>query len=187
MVRAEVVAQQLTLVRGAKHVADRAARAASERSAAAKAKSLTRVAAAQARSLDAAQKRDTAEKKAAAERAARTGPVPYTGAIPASCRSFSGSREIGCALMMGSGFAFSEFSCLNKLWDHESSWNYKAENKSSGAYGIPQSLPGSKMASVASDWRINPATQITWGLRYIKGRYDSPCGAWSHFRDAGSY
>ena len=52
---------------------------------------------------------------------------------------------------------------------------------SSGAYGIPQALPGSKMASAGSDWRTNPKTQIKWGLGYISGRYGDPCGAWSHF------
>lgn len=185
-VRSQIVAQQLTVVREAKHAADRAARAASEKTAAQKAAALTRTDTAYARSLDAAQKKDTAEKKAAAEKAARTGPVPYTGTIPASCQSFSGSREIGCALMIKSGFAFSEFSCLNKLWDHESGWNYKARNPS-GAYGIPQALPGRKMSSAGDDWEISPATQITWGLGYIRGRYDSPCGAWSHFQANNSY
>ncbi|GAA4924203.1 hypothetical protein GCM10025331_03980 [Actinoplanes utahensis] len=186
-VRARIVAQQLTVARKAKHVADRAARAVSQQTAEQKAAALTRTDAAHARSLDAAQKKDTAERKAAAEKAARTGPVPYTGTIPAACQSFSGSREIGCALMIKSGFPFSEFSCLNELWDHESGWNYKAENKSSGAYGIPQALPGRKMSSAGDDWEISPATQITWGLGYIKGRYDSPCGAWNHFQDVGSY
>jgi hypothetical protein len=185
--QAVLAAEQAAVQRETKHAADRAARAESERTAALKASTMAKSAAADARKLDAAQKRDTAEKKAAAERAAQTGPVPYTGTIPAACQSLSGSREIGCALMIKAGFEFGEFSCLNKLWDHESGWNYKATNRSSGAYGIPQAYPGSKMGSVADDWRINPATQITWGLGYIKGRYDSPCGAWNHFQDAGSY
>ena len=77
--------------------------------------------------------------------------------------------------------------CLNKLWNKESGWNYKATNPSSGAYGIPQSLPGSKMASEGSDWKTNPATQIKWGLGYIEGRYDTPCGAWAHSQDVGWY
>lgn len=185
--QAVLAAEQATVQREAKHAADRAARAESERTAALKASTMAKTAAADARKLEAAQKQDAAEKKAAAERAALTGPVPYTGTIPASCQSFSGSREIGCALMIKAGFEFSEFSCLNKLWDHESGWNYKATNRSSGAYGIPQAYPGDKMGQVADDWRINPATQITWGLGYIKGRYDSPCGAWNHFQSAGSY
>jgi hypothetical protein len=80
-----------------------------------------------------------------------------------------------------------QFSCLNLLWDRESGWNYQAYNPSSGAYGIPQALPGSKMASIASDWRTNPATQIRWGLNYIAERYGTPCGAWSHSQATGWY
>jgi hypothetical protein len=184
---AVAAAEQAAVQRQAKHAADRAARAESERTAALKASSMAKTAAADARSLEAAQKKVTAEKKAAAERAAQTGPVPYTGTIPGSCKTFSGSREIGCALMIKAGFGISEFSCLNKLWDHESGWNYKATNPGSGAYGIPQAYPGSKMSSAGADWKISPATQIKWGLGYIKGRYDSPCGAWNHFQNNGSY
>lgn len=80
-----------------------------------------------------------------------------------------------------------EYKCLDKLWIRESQWNYKAENKSSGAYGIPQALPGSKMASAGPDWRTNPKTQIKWGLGYIKGRYGTPCKALSHSDDKGYY
>ncbi|GIE79405.1 hypothetical protein Aph02nite_53550 [Actinoplanes philippinensis] len=185
--QAVLAAEQATVQREAKHAADRAARAESERTAAQKASTMAKSAAADARKLDAAQKKDTEKKKEAARQAAQVGPVPYNGTIPAACQSFSGSREIGCALMIKAGFDADEFSCLNKLWDHESGWNYKATNRSSGAYGIPQAYPGSKMGTVAADWRINPATQIIWGLGYIKGRYDSPCGAWNHFQSAGSY
>lgn len=112
---------------------------------------------------------------------------PYTGPIPASCNEYSGNRKIGCALMIDGGFPIAEFPCLDKLWTKESGWNHKARNKSSGAYGIPQSYPGSKMASIASDWETNPATQIKWGLKYIKGRYKTPCGAWTYFQNNGSY
>ena len=66
------------------------------------------------------------------------------------------------------------------LWTRESSWRADAYNASSGAYGIPQSLPGSKMAAAGADWRTNAATQIEWGLSYIAGRYGAPCGAWAH-------
>lgn len=72
-----------------------------------------------------------------------------------------------------------QFSCLNKLWMKESGWNHKARNPYSGAYGIPQAYPASKMASAGRDWRTNPATQIRWGLSYIKSRYKTPCGAWN--------
>jgi hypothetical protein len=85
------------------------------------------------------------------------------------------------------GFSQSQWPCLERLWIGESGWNYRAENSSSGAYGIPQSLPGSKMATVAGDWRTNPVTQIKWGLNYINGRYGSPCSAWSTAQSKGWY
>ena len=80
-----------------------------------------------------------------------------------------------------------QFSCFDWIIKHESGWNVHAQNASSGAYGLPQSLPGSKMASVAPDWRDNPATQIIWGAQYMKSRYGSPCGAQSHWQSAGNY
>ncbi|MBO9568519.1 MAG: DUF348 domain-containing protein [Cellulomonas iranensis] len=85
------------------------------------------------------------------------------------------------------GWGDDQFACLVSLWNKESGWRVTAENRSSGAYGIPQALPGSKMASVADDWRTNAATQITWGLGYIAGRYGDPCGAWSHSKAKGWY
>ncbi len=78
------------------------------------------------------------------------------------------------------GWSSGQYSCLVSLWKKESNWKYRASNPSSGAYGIPQSLPGSKMASAGSDWRTNPATQIEWGLGYIADRYGTPCAAWAH-------
>lgn len=78
------------------------------------------------------------------------------------------------------GWSYDQFSCLVKLWERESNWRWNATNKSSGAYGIPQSLPASKMASAGADWRTNPETQIRWGLKYIDGRYGSPCAALVH-------
>ncbi|GAA2373770.1 hypothetical protein ADL34_29085 [Streptomyces sp. NRRL WC-3605] len=75
-----------------------------------------------------------------------------------------------------------QFQCFSNIVDHESSWNYQAVNPSSGAYGLFQALPGSKMSSVGADWQTNPATQITWGLNYMNSRYDSPCGAWSFWQ-----
>lgn len=91
------------------------------------------------------------------------------------------------AMLANYGWNDSQFSCLDKLFTRESNWNYKARNASSGAYGIPQSLPGSKMASAGSDWQTNPATQIAWGLGYIKNRYGTPCGAWAHSQSTGWY
>jgi hypothetical protein len=80
-----------------------------------------------------------------------------------------------------------QWACLENLWDHESGWRWNATNPSSGAYGIPQALPGSKMGAVGGDWRTNPVTQIKWGLQYIKSTYGSPCGAWSHSTSNGWY
>ena len=121
------------------------------------------------------------------EKGSSGGPKPYTGPIPASCNEYSGARKTGCALMVADGFAISEFPCLDKLWTRESGWNYKAYNSSSGAGGIPQALPMSKMAEAGSDYKTNPATQITWGLGYIKGRYGTPCKAWAHSESTGWY
>lgn len=85
-----------------------------------------------------------------------------------------------------------EWKCLDELWDRESSWRTKkrpwlAVNRSSGAYGIPQSLPGNKMASEGSDWRVNPQTQIDWGIKYINQRYGSACAALRHHDRRGWY
>ncbi|MEV5145028.1 transglycosylase SLT domain-containing protein [Streptomyces sp. NPDC052727] len=80
--------------------------------------------------------------------------------------------------MVGGG----QFQCFSNIVDHESSWNYRAVNASSGAYGLFQALPGSKMASAGADWQTNPATQIKWGLNYMNSRYGSPCQAWSFWQ-----
>ena len=98
-----------------------------------------------------------------------------------------GAQAIARGMMASYGWGDDEFSCLQSLWNRESGWNYQAENASSGAYGIPQALPGSKMSSVAGDWATNPATQITWGLGYIQGRYGTPCSAWAHSESVGWY
>jgi murein DD-endopeptidase MepM/ murein hydrolase activator NlpD len=87
-------------------------------------------------------------------------------------------RAAAQALMPEFGFDEGQWGCLDKLWMGESGWRYTAENSSSGAYGIPQSLPASKMATVGADYRTNPVTQIRWGLKYIKSSYGTPCGAW---------
>ncbi|MDO8106785.1 ubiquitin-like domain-containing protein [Isoptericola sp. b441] len=89
------------------------------------------------------------------------------------------ARAIGLQLVLARGWSQQEFACLDSLWTRESNWRVDAHNVSSGAYGIPQALPGSKMGSVGADWRTNPATQITWGLNYIAGRYGTPCAAWA--------
>ncbi|GAA2453405.1 transglycosylase SLT domain-containing protein [Streptomyces macrosporus] len=75
-----------------------------------------------------------------------------------------------------------QFQCFSNIVERESGWNYQAQNPSSGAYGLVQALPGSKMASAGADWRTNPATQIKWGLNYMNDRYGSPCGAWEFWQ-----
>ncbi|MEN9970343.1 MAG: hypothetical protein RLZZ229_551 [Actinomycetota bacterium] len=90
-------------------------------------------------------------------------------------------------LLMTMKFGEDQYSCLVKLWERESNWNLNAKNKSSGAYGIPQALPGTKMASEGPDWQTNAETQIRWGVKYIKGRYAAPCGALAHSDKLGWY
>jgi murein DD-endopeptidase MepM/ murein hydrolase activator NlpD len=75
-----------------------------------------------------------------------------------------------------------QFQCFSNIVDHESSWNYQADNPSSDAFGLVQALPGSKMSSAGADWATNPATQIKWGLSYMNDRYESPCGAWNFWQ-----
>ncbi|MGI9824067.1 lytic transglycosylase domain-containing protein [Agromyces sp. Marseille-Q5079] len=85
------------------------------------------------------------------------------------------------------GWPTTEFDCLVALWNKESGWRVNAYNAGSGAYGIPQALPGSKMASAGADWETNAGTQIEWGLGYVQGRYGTPCGAWAHSESSGWY
>lgn len=138
-----------------------------------------------------------AEAKAKAEREAaeRASSSTSSGSSGSSASSSSSTptvpkgtaQEIARQMVADRGWGEGEFSCLVKLWNKESGWRTTAENRSSGAYGIPQALPGSKMATAGSDWRTNPATQISWGLKYISGRYGSPCGAWGHSQSVGWY
>lgn len=123
-----------------------------------------------------------AQEQAAAARASRSRSV---APVPAPAAS-GDPRAIAQAMLNARGQG-SQFSCLDQLWNRESGWSLTASNASSGAYGIPQSLPGSKMASAGADWQTNPATQITWGLSYIAGRYGSPCAAWAHSQSSGWY
>ena len=97
------------------------------------------------------------------------------------------AQAIAYSMVMERGWGDGEFACLVALWNKESGWRVNAYNAGSGAYGIPQSLPGSKMASAGADWETNPATQIAWGLGYIGGRYGTPCGAWGHSQAKGWY
>jgi hypothetical protein len=108
-------------------------------------------------------------------------PVPVAG-IP----SPGSAQAIAQAMLAAQGMGDDQFSCLVALWTRESHWIVTAENPD-GAYGIPQALPGAKMASAGPDWQTNATTQITWGLGYIKGRYSTPCGAWAHSQATGWY
>lgn len=101
--------------------------------------------------------------------------------VQASGTSARASQEIARTMVADRGWGPGEFTCLVTLWHRESGWSWSATNPSSGAYGIPQSLPGWKMASAGSDWLTNPATQISWGLGYIEDRYGSPCRAYEAF------
>jgi hypothetical protein len=130
---------------------------------------------------------EVAKRQAQEDAASRSESRPTKYPVPTSCKEYSGNRAIGCALLLDAGFKLDQMPCLEKLWTKESGWNPKAENKSSGAYGIPQALPGKKMADYGSDWRTNPVPQIKWGLNYIKNRYTNPCGAWGHWQSQGWY
>jgi hypothetical protein len=136
-----------------------------------------------------------AAKKAAAAAAAQPPAASQTPAAAqpsqtatATVPAVSGSPQRIAAAMLGSfGWSSSQFSCLDPLWAHESGWSVSAYNAGSGAFGIPQALPGSRMASAGPDWQTDAATQIKWGLEYIKGTYGSPCGAWAHEEATGWY
>jgi hypothetical protein len=108
--------------------------------------------------------------------AAPSGPV-----APAST-----AQAYAAGVVAQHGWAGSEFGCLVSLWNRESGWNAHAANPS-GAYGIPQALPGSKMGVAGGDWQNDYRVQIRWGIGYIAGRYGSPCGAWAHSQAVGSY
>jgi hypothetical protein len=157
---------------GSRAEADQAARAEAERVARAEAE---RVAAEQAAAV---------EQAAAAEQARRD-----QAAREAASRSRGGgsAKAIAADLVAARGWSAGQFDCLDSLWTKESNWKVHADNPTSSAYGIPQALPGSKMASAGSDWRTNAHTQISWGLGYIADRYGSPCGAWSHSQSHNWY
>jgi hypothetical protein len=153
------------------------ARQAAARQAALRKRAAARRAADAAAAAQAAQQEQQAQQQPAQQ--APAGPPPATP---------SGSAQQTAMGMLGSyGWSSGQFSCLDSLWNQESGWNVYATNPVSGAYGIPQALPGSKMASAGSDWQTDAATQIRWGLTYIKSLYGSPCGAWAHEEADGWY
>ncbi len=145
-------------------------------------------AAAAAAAAQAAAEAEAAKAAAAAETAKAAAATPPAPSRPSAPTDPSGAQAIARDLMLAQyGWGGDQFGCLVSLWNRESGWNVNAYNSSSGATGIPQALPGSKMASAGADWQTNPATQITWGLGYIAGRYGTPCGAWDHSESAGWY
>jgi Transglycosylase SLT domain len=125
-----------------------------------------------------------AAKKAAEEKAARARALANRGYEPGVTDPREMARQI---LRNKFGYGSNQFSCFDNIIMRESKWDINATNPSSGAYGIPQALPGSKMASEGSDWRTNPATQIIWGIKYMKDRYGSPCAAWGFKSSHGWY
>ncbi|WP_460774078.1 aggregation-promoting factor C-terminal-like domain-containing protein [Microbacterium sp. GXF7504] len=134
------------------------------------------------------QARLEAEAAAAAPRSTGSTGTQYAYAGGGSGdNSPAGAQATARAMLAERGWGDDQFQCLLSLWNKESGWNYQAQNRSSGAYGIPQALPGSKMASAGADWQTNAATQVAWGLGYISGRYGTPCGAWSHSQSTGWY
>lgn len=99
-----------------------------------------------------------------------------------------GARTVGKAMAKSKyGWGDKQYTCLNTLWTKESRWNYRSRNKVTGAHGIPQAYPATKYESIGSDWRTNPITQMTWGLKYIKVRYQTPCKALSTFYRINMY
>ncbi|MET0725232.1 MAG: hypothetical protein ABWY36_02705 [Leifsonia sp.] len=129
-----------------------------------------------------------AAKAAADAKASASGSTAASsGSRPAAPSNPSEAQAIARDMLPAFGWGDDQFGCLVALWGRESGWNANAYNASSGAGGIPQALPASKMASAGADWQTNPATQIRWGLGYIAGRYGSPCGAWDTSEAQGWY
>jgi hypothetical protein len=115
-----------------------------------------------------------------------TGSTAGTPVVSAPPPNPGTAQNIAYGLLGSYGFSTSQWGCLDNLWNAESGWRYNAEN-ASGAYGIPQALPGSKMASAGPNWLTDPTTQIKWGLGYIKSTYGTPCNAWGHEEGYGWY
>ncbi|WP_243074295.1 phospholipase [Microbacterium sp. SS28] len=126
--------------------------------------------------------KQAADAAAAAQREAeaQAAAAAAAAAALAAANTPEGAKATAQQMIGEYGWGGDQFSCLEKLWTRESGWNYQAYNAGSGATGIPQSLPGNKMASVGADWQTNATTQIRWGLNYINGSYGSPCAAWAH-------
>ncbi|MEW1922317.1 transglycosylase SLT domain-containing protein [Streptomyces sp. NPDC088360] len=176
-----MVVHSLQAQASAAHQAAVEKRAAQE--AAAKKRAAEEAAAKKAAATKRAEKK-RAEQKAAAQRSeartSRSGPARRTA--PKVTHTVTGAKTLARSRMSST-----QYACLDKLIRRESGWNHRATNPSSGAYGLMQALPASKMSSAGSDWRTNPVTQIKWGLKYIEQRYGTPCGAWDFWTKNGWY
>jgi type II secretory pathway pseudopilin PulG len=159
-----------------------AAQRAAQAAAKAQADAAAAAAAAAAKAAD-----DAARKQQAASRGANRPPATPGVPVPTSCSQFTGNQATACAILPEFGFGIDQMKCLVPLWMKESHWNERDRNPSSGAYGIPQALPPTKMAKYGADYLTNAVPQIRWGLSYIKGRYTSPCGGWSFWQGHGWY
>jgi hypothetical protein len=190
------VTGQLVLMQAARRAAaDRAAAAAAAHAAASLLAAQQAAARRAARQAAARRAAALAAAEQAAQQAAQqpsvtvqSGPAPpaATPAPPAAPPVSGSPQQIAQQLLAQYGWA-GQFSCLDSLWERESGWNPAAENPTSGAFGIPQALPAAKMASAGADWATDAATQIRWGLSYIRSTYGSPCGAWAHEEADGWY
>ena len=161
------------------------ARLAAQRAAAQRA--AARLAVAKAAAAKAAAAKAAAAQAASSASSGSSTSSGSSGSSAASVQPSGTPQQIALSMLGSFGWSSGEFSCLVSLWDRESGWNTYASNPSSGAYGIPQALPASKMASAGADWATNPATQIRWGLGYIQQVYGSPCAAWGHSQSVGWY
>lgn len=166
-----------TTLRAEQATAAAGRQAAKQAAAAAAAKQAAATAAAQA----------AASAQAAANAAAQKQSQQQTQQTSTSAPASGTPEQIAQAMLSQFGWSSGQMSCLDPLWQRESGWEVSAYNAGSGAYGIPQALPGSKMASAGSDWQTNAVTQIKWGLGYIQQIYGSPCAAWSHEEADGWY
>jgi len=138
--------------------------------------------------LDDAIAQKKAEEAAAAAEAEAAAQAQAEAAALAAANTPDGARSVAAAIAASEyGWGAGEFSCLDSLWTKESGWDYQAYNQDGGATGIPQALPGDKMATAGSDWQTNATTQIRWGLGYIAGSYGTPCAAWGHSQSVNWY
>ncbi len=158
--------------------ADAAAKKAAEEAARQKAAADAQAKADAEKAAQAAEEKRKADEAAANRSKARSAMAAVETAAPAVKVAAGSVQEIAQGIIGDDA----QFQCFSQIVKRESGWNYTASNASSGAYGLVQALPGSKMASAGADWRTNPATQIKWGLGYMNSRYGSPCGAWSFWQ-----